>query len=82
MFIIKTYDIHNNKYVISYMTNTNMKELLKMIKLWKDDRKTITGYDAFIAYKSKLTIKGVRFYSSNNKDIFSIFQGFKYTVVN
>ena len=81
MFIIKTYDIHNNKYVISYMTNTNMKEMLKMIKLWNDERKTITAYDAFIAYKSKLTVKGVKFYSNNDKDIFSIFQGFKYNTV-
>ena len=81
MFIIKTYDIHNEKYVIGYMTNTNMKELLKMIKLWNDERKTITGYDAFIAYKSKLTIKGIRFYSHNDKDIFSIFNGFKYNTV-
>ena len=81
MFIIKTYDIHNEKYVISYMTNTNMKEMLKMIKLWKDESKTITAYDAFINYKSKLTVKGVRFYNENNKDIFSIFQGYKYNVV-
>ena len=56
------------------MTNTNMKESLKMIKLWKDDRKYITAYDAFISYQSKLTIKGVKFYSNNDKNIFSIFK--------
>ena len=81
MFIIKTYNVHSNKYVISYMTNTNMKELLKMIKLWKDDRKHITAYDAFIAHKSKLTIKGVKF-NSNDNNIFSVFQGYKYNTVD
>ena len=82
MFIIKTYDTKNNKYVIGYMTNTNMKESLKMIKLWKDDRKYITAYDAFIAYQSRLSVKGVMFNSPTDKEIFSIFQGFKYNVVD
>ena len=81
MFIIKMYDTKNNKYVIGYMTNTNMKESLKMIKLWKDDKKQITVYDAFINYQSRLSVKGVKFYSTNDKDIFSIFNGYKYNTV-
>ena len=54
------------------MTNTNMKESLKMIKLWKDHRKYIAAYDAFISYQSKLNIKGVKFYSNKTK-IYSLY---------
>ena len=82
MFVQKVYDIHNNKFVISFLTESTMNKSLKMIKLWKDENKTITAYNAFIAYASKLTIKGVKFYSPNNKDIFSIFQGYKYNTVD
>ena len=39
MYVKKIYDVHTERYVLTYVTQTNMKEMLKGIKLWKEEKK-------------------------------------------
>ena len=41
MYVKKIYDIHEERYVLPYATQTNMKEILKGIKLWKEEKKQL-----------------------------------------
>ena len=38
MYVKKIYDVHAERYVLTYVTQTNMKEILKGIKLWKEEK--------------------------------------------
>ncbi|KAH7832480.1 putative Poxvirus D5 protein [Monocercomonoides exilis] len=58
-----------------------MCELFKTIKLWHDDKKTLTVETAFEQYSHVLSIDGVKFFS-DNPQIFSLFHGFKYQTAN
>ena len=81
MYIKKIYNVHDDKYILTYVTQTNMKEMLKSIKLWKIENKTLTAWDVLNENSSKLMIKGVKF-NSNDPDIFSTFQGYKYKILD
>lgn len=79
MYIKKIFDVHANCYTLTYVTQSNMKEMLRSIKLWKEDKKTITAWNILDENSSKFIIKGVKF-NTEDPEIFSIFQGYKYTV--
>ena len=79
-FIKKTYDVHSNKYVFSFCNNQTMKEMLKSVRLWKDEGKYITAWDVMSSNISDLSCKAVKFFSKD-KSIFSLFQGYKYKCV-
>lgn len=81
MFIQKEYDIHSKTWSLVFVNNTSMKESLKMIKLGNDGKKTITAYDVLLTKLTSLTVKGVAF-NSSDKDVLSIFHGYKYNVLN
>lgn len=81
MYIQKTYDIYTKSYTISFVTEANMSKMLKMIKLWKDNGNMLTAYDAMISQLYLLTVKGIRF-NSKEEQVFSLFQGFKYNVLD
>lgn len=81
MFIQKTYDIHNECWNITFVNESVMSKNLKNIKLWKEEKKTITANDILLTHLSKLTIQGVKFFNNNNKSIFSIFHGYKYELL-
>ncbi|KAI5520149.1 phage plasmid primase P4 family, partial [Trichomonas vaginalis G3] len=79
-FIQKDYNIHDKMNQISFVLQSNMKESLKMIKLFKEEGKTITAWDVLLNQLSSLTVKGVCF-KSDSPDVFSTFQGYKYNVL-
>lgn len=81
MFVQKEYDIHSKTWSLVFVNNTSMKDSLKMIKLWKDGQKTITAYDVMLTKLTLLTVKGVAF-NSSDKDVLSIFHGYKYSILN
>ena len=81
MYIQKDYDAHTKTWKISFVTDSDMRGSLKMIKLWKEERKTITAYDVLLTHLSQLTVKGVKF-NSDDKDVFSTFMGYKYNVLD
>ncbi len=81
MFVQKEYDIHSKTWSLVFVNNTAMKDSLKMIKLWKDGQKTITAYDVMLTKLTSFTVKGVAF-NSSDKDVLSIFHGYKYNVLN
>ena len=78
MFVQKEYDTHSKAWPLVFVNNTWMKDSLKMIKLWKEENKTIAAYDIMLA---KLTVKGVAF-NSFDKDLLSIFHGDNYNIWN
>ena len=39
MYVKKIYDVHGERYVLTYVTQTNMKEMLKGINVWKKEKK-------------------------------------------
>eukprot|EP00770_Monocercomonoides_exilis_P012183 MONOS_12125.1-p1 / transcript=MONOS_12125.1 / gene=MONOS_12125 / organism=Monocercomonoides_exilis_PA203 / gene_product=Poxvirus D5 protein / transcript_product=Poxvirus D5 protein / location=Mono_scaffold00649:158-2433(-) / protein_length=758 / sequence_SO=supercontig / SO=protein_coding / is_pseudo=false len=80
-FIVKEFDIHTSCYSITFKTKSAMYELFKTIKLWHDDKKTLTVETAFEQYSHVLSIDGVKFFSDNPR-IFSLFHGFKYQMAN
>ena len=80
MYIQKEYDIFSKMWKINFVTDKNMKDSLKMIHLWKDGAKTINAYDVLLTNITSLTVKGVEFNSSES-DIFSVFHGYKYSVL-
>ena len=45
MYVKKIYDVHAARYVLTYVTQTNMKEMLKGIKLWKEEKKNNHGME-------------------------------------
>ncbi|KAI5540832.1 hypothetical protein TVAGG3_0043110 [Trichomonas vaginalis G3] len=79
-FIQKDYNIHDKMNQISFVLQSNMKESLKMIKLFNEEGKTITAWDVLLNQLSSLTVKGVCF-KSNSPDVFSTFQGYKYNIL-
>lgn len=81
MYIQKEYDIFSKMWKINFVSDKNMKESLKMIRLWKEDRKIINAYDVLLTNITSLTVKGVEF-NSGSSDIFSVFHGFKYQVLD
>ena len=81
MYIKKIFDVHANRQVLTYVTQANMKEMLKSIKLWKEDKKQITAWNILDENSAKFIIKGVKF-NSNDSDIFSTFHGYKYRVLD
>ncbi|KAH7831344.1 putative Poxvirus D5 protein [Monocercomonoides exilis] len=80
-FIVKEFDIHTSCYSITFKTKLAMSELFKTIKLWHDDKKTLTVETAFIQYSHVLSIDRVKFFSDYTR-IFSLFHGFKYQMEN
>ena len=81
MFIQKVYDTYSKKWKISFVNDGNMTKSLKLIKLWNNDGKTLNAYDVFTENMSKLSVNGVKF-NSNDKNIFSMFHGLKYKVLD
>ncbi|KAH0803548.1 Poxvirus D5 protein [Histomonas meleagridis] len=81
MFIQKVYDIHSKKWKISFVNDSNMTKSLKLIKLWNNDGKILNAYNVFTENMSKLSVNGVKF-KSNDKDIFFLFHGLKYKVLD
>lgn len=79
MYIKKYYNIHSNMYEIAFINQANMKEMLKSIKVEIDGFKS--AWDVFDYNQQFLTIKGVKFIS-NDKEVFSTFQGYKYNVLD
>lgn len=81
-FVQKKYDTNEKMYKLKYVNEKDMTKSLKLMKLWKsEDGVKLTAFDAFLKYMSKFKINGVKFYS-NESNCFSIFQGYKYNVVN
>ena len=80
-FVKKIYDIHAEKHVLAYVSQSNMCGMLKSIKLWKNDNQIITAWNILEENLFKLSIKGVKF-NSSDENILSIFQGFKYDILD
>lgn len=79
-FVQKEYNTKTKTWGITFLTDKAMKESLKMIKLWNEDRKTITAYDVLLTQLTKLTVRAVEF-NSTSDDVLSVFQGYKYNVL-
>ena len=80
MYVKKIYDIHAKRHTLTFVTQTNMREMLKSIKLWKEDNKMITAWNILDENSAKFMIKGVMF-NTTEKDLFSVFQGYKYNII-
>lgn len=80
MYVKKIYDIHAKRHTLTFVTQTNMREMLKSIKLWKEDNKMITAWNILDENSAKFMIKGVMF-NTTDKDLFSVFQGYKYNIL-
>ncbi|KAH7820931.1 putative Poxvirus D5 protein [Monocercomonoides exilis] len=81
MYIQKEYNIFDKCWCIAFVTDSNMMKSLKMIKLWKTESKTITAYDVLLTGLSKLTLQGVMFNAGDVPNVYSLFQGYKYRVL-
>ena len=81
MYVKKIYDIHAKRHTLTFVNQTNMKEMLKSVKLWKEDKKIITAWDILEYNSSLFMIKGVKF-NTDDKDVLSIFQGYKYNILD
>ena len=81
MFIQKEYNIHSKTWSVTFVSDKAMKDSLKMIHLWKEERKLITAYDVLLTQLTSLTVKGVAF-NSDDDNVFSTFQGYKYKVLD
>ena len=80
-FVKKIYDIHAGRHVLAYVSQSNMRGMLKAIKLWMDEDKIVTAWNILEENLFKLSIKGVKF-NSSDENILSIFQGYKYEVLD
>ncbi|KAH7815840.1 putative Poxvirus D5 protein [Monocercomonoides exilis] len=58
-----------------------MNELSKTIKLWHDDKKTLTFETAYVKYSHVPSINEMKYFSDSPR-IFSLFHGFKYQMAN
>ena len=81
MYVKKVYNVHTECCDIAFVNSTNIREMLRKIKLWRDsETKTmITVYDVMSSNMSPLLIKGIKF-NSKKEDVMSIFHGFKYAI--
>ncbi|KAA6382292.1 MAG: hypothetical protein EZS28_022183, partial [Streblomastix strix] len=77
-YIIKEYNCFIAKNVINYKSKSAIYDQLRSIRLWADRKKHITVIDALKQYHSLFEKLGIKFIS-DNQEIFSVFQGFKYT---
>ena len=69
-------------YKFKYVYDKDMTRSLKLIKLWNEGKEKITGFNAFQQHMSKFAIKGLRFIGNEEKKVLSIFNGYKYTVLD
>ena len=86
MYVKKVYNVHTECCDIAFVNSTNMREMLRKIKLWRNNDSTrgclsasetktmITVYDVMIENMSPLLIKGIKFNSKDEK-VMSIFHG-------
>ena len=86
VFLVKTFDARKNRYIVSYSKDDKMYKYMKSVRLWttkfeKNKKKTVYLYDIFNKYESMLTVRGVSF-NSDDKRVFSVFQGFKWKVLD
>ena len=81
MFVQKVWNVDSKTSSISFVTTQSMRDSLKMIKLWKDGQRYVNAYDILLTKLTELTVKGVCF-KSNDKDVFSLFHGYKYNVLD
>ena len=82
IFVQKTYDESNDMYKFKYVYDKDMTRSLKLIKLWKDGTEQITAFNALQRYMSKFAIKGVKFIGDDENKTVSIFNGYKYNVLD
>ena len=82
MYVKKVYNVHTECCDIAFVNSTNMREMLRKIKLWRNNetKTMITVYDVMIENMSPLLIKGIKFNSKDEK-VMSIFHGFKYAIL-
>jgi hypothetical protein len=59
-----------------------MTRSLKLIKLWKDGSEQITAFNALQRYMSKFAINGIKFIGDDKNKTVSIFNGYKYNVLD
>ena len=79
MFVQKEW--RDKAWTITFLTDKSMKDSLKMIQLWKEDRRTITAYDVLLTQLTKLTVRGVDFYSKD-PNVLSVFQGYNHQILD
>ena len=80
-FVQKAYDAMNGMHKFRYVYDKDMTRSLKMTKLWKDGNIQITLYDALQRYISKFAISDVKFKAEEGENVISIFNGYKYDVL-
>ena len=67
-YLKKNYDPYANRYTIAYVNQQNMKDMLKSVKLWKEENKRLTAWDVMENNLSKLLVSGVKFYTDDKKN--------------
>ena len=81
MYLKKVYDIHAERYTITYVNQTMMKEMLKAIRLWKVDNKQITAWNVLEQNSGRLSVRGVKFNTNDKKNYYCHFHGYKYQIL-
>ena len=78
LFVVKEMKAQDDRYVYSYKTRSQAKDLFDSITCWKEGQKNITVWSIMMDQNtSHFSKKGIRFHSSN-KDYISTFDGYKY----
>lgn len=82
MYVKKIYDIHSKRYTISFVNQTTMKDMLKSIRLWKDEKKYVTAWNVVEQNAGKLSVKGVKFNTDDKQTFYCHFHGYKYNILD
>ncbi len=77
LYLEKIYNAMYDAYEVVYVNPTVMRDKLKSVKLWKEERKQITAWNVLDNNSSQLTVRGVLF-NSHDPSIYSLFRGHKY----
>ena len=80
MFLLKYYDSKRNRYTMGFVNDSTMQMYMRKCRAWRVGKKIMTIADIFNQNESKLTVKGVAF-NSTDPSVFSIFQGFKFPIL-
>lgn len=81
VFVEKMFSTESKRLEIQFVSDESMCKKLRRIILGYDGKKAITAYDALVKYQSKISKDGVLF-NSDLENILSIFDGYKYKVLD
>jgi predicted house-cleaning NTP pyrophosphatase (Maf/HAM1 superfamily) len=79
IYVVKNFDAINKRYVLKYVTKATLKDILSAIKIRKEGKKQITGWNIFDAHNKQFQKSGIEFYCERT-EILSVFQGYKYDI--